>query len=227
MSSKILIPRLLSFDFPFDSVELQGMEKKTGNLIKFYRERIGMKAVELADKAGVTTVYLSKIENNHVVATKDMLFKIASALNVSLYKLLPDAVEPIESPRNLVPLISWVKAGELHEPSDVYQPGFADDWVATNARGATLFALRVVGDSMETEFKEGDTIIIDPSLEPQSGDFAVMKIDGEVTFKQVFFTLNKTILKPVNPKYETIEIDRADGVTVEKIGKVVDQHRKR
>jgi SOS-response transcriptional repressor LexA len=138
-------------------------------------------------------------------------------------------VEPAALPqKRKVPLISWVRAGVLHEPMDIFEPGFADEWIASNASGENSFALRVTGNSMYPEFLEGDIIVIDPAQEPASGDYAVVKINDEVTFKQIHFYLNKIELIPVNKeRYEIIEISRDDGFNVQVIGKVVEQIRRR
>ncbi|MHB8110529.1 MAG: LexA family protein [Syntrophorhabdaceae bacterium] len=137
-------------------------------------------------------------------------------------------VQPANMPSNRVPLISWVKAGELHEPIDIYQPGFADDWILTDATGPNVFALHVVGDSMYPEYREGDIVIIDPGIEPVSGDDAIVKVNDEVTFKQVHFYLDKIRLIPLNrDKYEPVEISREDGFKVQIIGKVIELKRRK
>ena len=50
----------------------------------------------------------------------------------------------------------------------------------------------------------------------------IVKVAGEVTFKQLHIYLNKLVLKPLNDAYESIEIERTDGVEVRIIfGKVI------
>ncbi len=47
------------------------------------------------------------------------------------------------------------------------------------------FALKIVGDSMEPDFKAGDVIIVDPEIEPAPGEFVVAKNgEHEATFKK-------------------------------------------
>ena len=42
------------------------------------------------------------------------------------------------------------------------------------------------GDSMETEFHDGDIIIVNPYLKPEHNDYVVISNDeGEATFKQL------------------------------------------
>ncbi len=46
------------------------------------------------------------------------------------------------------------------------------------------YALRVIGDSMLPEFKDGDIIIIDPGHPLCDGAFSVIEYKGEVFFAQ-------------------------------------------
>ena len=55
---------------------------------------------------------------------------------------------------------------------------------------------------------DGDLVVIDKSLEAQSGDYVAAFIDGEFTLKQ--FKLDEVNhcawLVPANPKYEPIKV---------------------
>ncbi|MCP5793017.1 S24 family peptidase, partial [Klebsiella pneumoniae] len=66
-----------------------------------------------------------------------------------------------------IPIISWVQAGTWTSESDARNLEGAVDYILTNgAHSFGTFALKVRGKSMEPEFKEGDTIIVDPDLCP-------------------------------------------------------------
>jgi len=144
---------------------------------------------------------------------------------------LKDEPEPNIAPgppiAGRVPLISWVQAGNWEPVADPYQPGDAEEWVLTTRRvGPHAFALRVVGDSMEPEFREGETIIVDPDREAVSGSYVIAKIDGgpdgngEATFKRLIRDGGRTYLKPVNNAYPIMDMTgrefRIVGVVVEK-----------
>lgn len=129
-----------------------------------------------------------------------------------------------------IPLISYVQAGCWTGIVDNYQPGDADEWLLTDLDlSGSAFALQIKGDSMLPEFKEGDRVIIDPSVEPMPGDFVVAKNgDNEATFKkyrprginehgaQVFE------LVPLNEDYPSM---RSDSTAISIIGTMV-EHRK-
>jgi len=113
-------------------------------------------------------------------------------------------VEPALNPRGeLVPIISWVQAGHASEAIDLFEPGIADDWIKPSCQTkAHTYALRVQGDSMEPEFREGMILIVEPEMDYLSGDYVIAKNgDGEVTFKQYVRDLGEEYLKPLNPQY--------------------------
>ena len=74
------------------------------------------------------------------------------------------------------------------------------------------FALRVLGDSMEPEFKDGCVIIIDPAGAIESGKYVIAEIEGEYIFRQFIQEADKFYLKPVNSGYDSIEIPNASSV---------------
>lgn len=69
------------------------------------------------------------------------------------------------------------------------------------------FALRVLGDSMEPEFKDGCVVIIDPDGSAESGKYVIAELDGEYIFRQFVREHDQLYLKPINPGYKSIEIE--------------------
>ncbi len=62
---------------------------------------------------------------------------------------------------------------------------FWKDGIKSDIKGEHNFALRVKGDSMESEFNDGDIIIVNPTAKAETGDYVVAKNDEkEATFKQ-------------------------------------------
>lgn len=131
-----------------------------------------------------------------------------------------------------IPLISYVQAGHMTEAIDPYTIGNSEEWLLTDLDLAmNAFALKIKGDSMLPEFREGDTVIIDPSVQPLPGDYVVAKnCENEATFKkyrprginergeQVFE------LVPLNDDYPSM---RSDLVNITIIGTMVEHRRYR
>ena len=112
-----------------------------------------------------------------------------------------------------VPLISFVKAGELCEAEDPYPPGDADRWIETYIPVTQgMYALRVEGDSMlnpggSPSFSDGMIIIVDPTRHAGNGSLVIARDgDGRATFKRLSIDGDQAYLVPLNPRYEPIPI---------------------
>lgn len=134
-----------------------------------------------------------------------------------------------------IPVISSIQAGNWRETVDRFQPGDADEWLYTDARlTAGAFALEIVGNSMEPEFREGDRVIIDPGVAPRPGSFVAavngQSADGErkATFKKyrprhIDAAGNAVFeLVPLNDDYPTLQ---SDVQQIEIIGTMVEHRR--
>ncbi|MHC4395430.1 MAG: XRE family transcriptional regulator [Planctomycetota bacterium] len=125
----------------------------------------------------------------------------------------------VVSAGRLVPVINKVAAGYPGDFNDLdYPVGVADDYVrCPDLHDPNAFAVRVVGDSMEPKFSEGDIVIFSPAAEVHNGDdcFVRFAMPHETTFKRVFFEPdNKVRLQPRNEQYSpmTIEGKRVNGL---------------
>lgn len=111
-----------------------------------------------------------------------------------------------------VPVINKVSAGYPTDFDDLdYPVGIADDYVrCPDMHDPNAFAVRVVGDSMEPKFHEGDIVVFSPAAEVRNGDdcFIRFAMPHETTFKRVFFEAdNKVRLQPRNEKYSPSVVD--------------------
>jgi SOS-response transcriptional repressor LexA len=123
-----------------------------------------------------------------------------------------------------LPVVGMVRAGEFMAADDAgFPPGAADEYVYSDTKGRNLFAVRVVNDSMEPEFREGDLLIVNPNLEAQNGDFVIAKIpdENEATFKKLVRHGKILILRPLNPRYPDIVVDKPSRLAI--VGKVVER----
>lgn len=88
-----------------------------------------------------------------------------------------------------VPLINSVAAGYPREFTDLGYPArMADEYVLSpDVDDPDAFAARVVGDSMEPLYQEGDIVVFSPNRVVKSGMdcFVRLERDSETTFKRV------------------------------------------
>jgi repressor LexA len=163
---------------------------------------------------------------------KKLIDKKASANR--LRKLLAESDLNIEQDRlplaagRLVPVINKVSAGYPSDFNDLdYPVGIADDYIrCPDMHDPNAFAVRVVGDSMEPKFREGDIVIFSPAAEVHNGDdcFVRFAMPHETTFKRVFFESdNKIRLQPRNEKYSPTIVD---GKRINGIYRAVVKHEK-
>lgn len=121
-------------------------------------------------------------------------------------------VSPGPTVQAMIPLISWVQAGMWNEAVDIYEPGYAEEWLPfLKANGEQTFALRVEGDSMTSQFGRtypaGCIIFVDPGRRnPASGDRVIARLTGsdKVTFKSFMDEDGKRWLKPLNSQHPPI-----------------------
>jgi repressor LexA len=121
--------------------------------------------------------------------------------------------ENVQIAGKLVPVINDIMAGYPVDFDDKgYPPGGADDYVrCPDLHDPNSFAVRVVGDSMEPKYLEGDIIIFSPAADVNNGDdcFVRMTDPHETTFKQVFFEEEGRIrLQPRNNNYAPLTLPR-------------------
>ncbi|WP_386696736.1 MULTISPECIES: helix-turn-helix domain-containing protein [unclassified Lonepinella] len=169
--------------------------KTLGEKIKEFRNQLGLNQVDFAKKCGEIDSRdrawgqsrIGNYETNAREPSLDDIRIIAKALGISPADLAftADNITPVILKSNKVPLISYVQAGmwtevNLMQDSEDFEYILTDLDVSENA-----FALKIKGDSMEPDFIEGDTIIVDPKVKPHAGEFVVAKNgEYEATFKK-------------------------------------------
>ncbi len=191
------------------------------------REAMGLSLRNASKLSGVSHTHIRDIEQGRSTPSFEMVMKFLKAYMVDVEEFLrqtgylPPDVEPEDVRKSkLLPIISWTQAGNWQQICDTSQYGDYGEYVETDAKG--IFALRVRGDCMETEFHQGDIIVINPYLKPEHNDYVVVSnVEGEATFKQLKKYGRTRVLHPLNPKYDDIELRRDTeyrvvGVVVEK-----------
>lgn len=97
-------------------------------------------------------------------------------------------------------------------------------------REAEPFALRVLDDSMEPEFKQGCIVIIDPTGIVEDGAFVFAEYDGEHIFRQLALNDDQCRLRPLNQEYPTLDLPAGmqaiKGVIVQRAGTRRSYHKR-
>lgn len=98
-------------------------------------------------------------------------------------------------------------------------PSPADDYIESKLdltehlidHPSATYYIRVSGDSMiDYGIFDGDLLIVDRSIEPQSGDIVIAAIDGDLTCKLLSKKDGIPYLKSGNPNFPPIELEGRD-----------------
>ncbi|EPR9084299.1 LexA family protein [Cronobacter dublinensis] len=155
--------------------------------VKEKRLALGLSQTEAAERAGIRQQSWASIEDGKTLKPRNIV-GIATALRCDPAWLMNGgAFMPMaEVNTRKIPLISYVQAGALATKSPIEAFDGTYEYVMTDMDLSQFsFALKIRGDSMEPDFKDGDVVIIDPEVEPTPGEFVVAKNgEEEATFKK-------------------------------------------
>jgi SOS-response transcriptional repressor LexA len=200
-----------------------------GPRIRARRERLGWTVQKLATLAGISGGFLSRLETGKSYYSAETITKLAGALGVSVDVLFANKSNVVDTAADWrrIPLPDYVQAGQWTGVNPALGDEEMRETVMTDLEHPpSSFALRIRGSSMEPEFKAGDVVVIDPTIQPRPGDFVVATDDGgEATFKQYRsagineHSVDVFELIPLNPLYAPMRSDRQQiaivGVMVE------------
>jgi len=124
---------------------------------------------------------------------------------------------PAVPPPMEIPLINKVAAGYPAGFTDLgYPAGIADEYVRSpDVDDPDAFAARVVGDSMEPQYRQGDIVVFSPARTVRDGMdcFVRLEPDHESTFKRIYFETDDAggeliRIQPINSSYPPRTVPR-------------------
>ena len=188
-----------------------------GQKIRIRRKQLDLRQADLAKIIGTSTGMISQYEVGGAMPSGAKLIEIAQALSVNVQWLIGSESknfqdDALQTTLQIVkvPLISETQAGEWREIMDNFQPGDAEHWIETADKvSSNSFALRVNGNSMQDannprSIPDGAIVIVDPNLDPKSGDIVVARLNGSSTVKKFVIDGDNYYLTPLNPDYRPI-----------------------
>lgn len=196
------------------------MQSKIDKVLANLMSEKGISQIELHRATKVTQSTISRILNpngpkgiknpgdQHVKPIADY-FRISTD-QLRGYIPLPteeQTTRPGPEIKGVVPLISWVNAGNWAETADIYEVGDAEKWMACPVNhGHRTFVLRVNGPSMDDGtpdgYPDGHLIYVDPDRAYKHNDDVIVKNgEGKTTFKRLICQGSDCWLKPLNPDW--------------------------
>ena len=213
-----------------------------GEVIKKYRKEHNLSLRAFAKKCGLSYTYISMLEKNTdyrtgkpIAPTLDSVKYISKAMNIpidDLLKMLDDKQEfklnedaDIDILKNKIPILGTVKAGYDWLAEENVTGYITDSDIIKNYEKniGEYFALKVTGDSMLPLLSEGDLVIVHKQSDVESGQTAIVLINGdEATVKKVIKTNDGIELHSMNPYYPKKKFSFNDikNLPIEIIGRV-------
>lgn len=198
--------------------------------LKKYMNEYNINNRELSNVVGVSESTVGKWLLKKTIPRMGIIEKLANYFNIEKSDLLEEKEEnsPQQSVGIRIPVLGRVAAGI---PLEAIQS--IDDWEEISpqmAKGGDFFALKINGESMHPEIKNGDTVIVKKQSDIDSGDIAIVLINGnDATCKQVQkqetgITLIGYNVGVYSPTFYTNE--EIENLPIVILGKVVEVRRK-
>lgn len=192
------------------------------NRIKFLREEFNMTQQELADKLNGAKSTVAMYEKGDRKPSLEILVKLSEIFDCSIDYILckTDTRNAIINVAR-IPILGTVKAGYdwLAEENVV-------DYITLKETIPNIneyYALKITGQSMLPLLSEGDLVIVHDQDDVESGQTAVILINGEeATVKKVIKTNDGIELHAMNPYYPVKKFTYEDmkNIPVKIIGRV-------
>ena len=225
-----------------------------GDIIFNYRNSFSpkMSQREFGKRCGLSHTYIAALEKNidsrtnkPIAPTLDTVKYVSQGMNISIeeiLKLLDDEQEftinqdisrdkllSNEAQLSIVYIYGTIPAGV---PMECIEDVIDIEEISADMLkgGKQYFGLRVKGNSMEPEYLDGDTLILEKTDDCESGDDCVVMVNGDDgTFKRVFKTENGIRLQPLNNQYEPLiySNEQIEKLPVKILGVVVEFRRKK
>lgn len=185
----------------------------------------------IAEKLNLSPATISRYTNGKMLPKLATLYQAADILNVSPEWLMGKSdnksISHIRSKAVKIPVLGTVMAGiPLEAIEDIID---YEEISVEMARQGDYFALKVKGDSMEPKISAGDVVIVRKQEDVDSGDLAIVLVNGnEATIKKIMKFNGGINLVPNNSAYSvmTYTNEQIESLPVNVIGKVVELRAK-
>ena len=197
--------------------------KEFGNRVKKCREDMGMNQQTLATKIGVSLTTIQNYEGGQLPKGSHAI-RLAQALSISLDFLflgkssstLPNQPSEFQLLFDeeivMIPMVEAVLSagGGSFETNGNYEKGYAfrRDFIRRKGNPNSMVLMRVSGDSMEPEIRDGDVVLLDQSkTRIVPGKMFAVGFEESIYIKRIDNLPGKVILKSENPAYPPVELD--------------------
>lgn len=200
--------------------------------IRYLRKLNGLTLEEVGSAVGVGKSTVRKWENGDIEnMRRDKIASLAAALHTTPAYLMgweedeSTAASPPEAVK--IPVLGRVAAGlPITAVENIID---YEEIPSSLAASGEFVALQIKGQSMEPRIYEGDIVIVRVQPTAETGDLAVVIVNGdEATVKKIKILPEGILLQPFNPAYQPFFYSKTDieQKPVRIFGKVVELRAK-
>lgn len=194
--------------------------KNTGEMIKYYRKKLGLTQEELGNYVGVQKSAIAKYENGRIENLKRSTIEKLS----ELFGILPSELLGISATNNVMSnttnVIGVIPAGT---PLEAIEDIIGEIEYPSRFANKEVFALQIKGDSMNKVLPDGCIGLFEKTSTLENGEIGAIMVNGDdATVKKFYRLTDSYVLEPVsfNPEHHPLIIK--DGtVPVHAIGKLI------
>lgn len=193
--------------------------------IRYYMELHRKTRQEMCDALGVKYTTFTDWINANAYPRIDKIEMMANYFHITKADLVEEPTK--KKTKFMIPVLGVVRAGL---PMDAVENIIDYEEISEEmARQGEFFALQIKGDSMEPRIKEGDVVIVRKQPDVESGDIAIVLVNGDdATIKKVQKFDGGINLIPSNSAYNVLTYSNAqiESLPVQIFGKVVELRAK-
>ena len=194
--------------------------KNKGEMIKYYRKKLGLTQEELGNYVGIQKSAIAKYENGRIENLKRTTIEKLS----ELFGILPSELLGISATNNVMSnttnVIGVVPAGT---PLEAIEDIIGEIEYPSRFANKEVFALQIKGDSMNKVLPDGCIGLFEKTSTLENGEIGAIMVNGDdATVKKFYRLTDSYVLEPLsfNPEQHPLIIkDGTDPVSV--IGKLI------
>ena len=194
--------------------------KNTGEMIKYYRKKLGLTQEELGNYVGVQKSAIAKYENGRIENLKRTTIEKLS----ELFGILPSELLGISATSNVMTnttnVIGVIPAGV---PLEAIEDIIGEIEYPSRFANKEVFALQIKGDSMNKVLPDGCIGLFEKTSTLDNGEIGAIMVNGDdATVKKFYRLTDSYVLEPVSFNPEQHPLIIKDGtVPVSAIGKLI------
>ncbi|GAB0242834.1 LexA family protein [Staphylococcus pseudintermedius] len=195
--------------------------------LKYLRKKHDMEQIDLAKKLGRKSASsISEWEKGKYTPKMKTLSELARLFNVSINDLmekdLSNTKPQIDTlPVTAIPVVAKISAGlPIYTEENIIEYTYIPTQMTKG--GKELFGLKVSGDSMDKEFRDGDVVIVEKDAVVENGQIGVVTVNGyNATVKRVRYNDDKIVLFPESNNNDHLPQVYTNDNEIKIVGKVV------